>query len=52
MAKARTCITIDGDLLKKAREIELNIFAFLEIKLREYIALIEGKDNCCKNVRK
>ena len=43
MTKTRTSVTIDKDLLKKAREMEINVSALLEIRLREYIALIEGK---------
>ena len=45
MVKIRTSVTIDEEVLKKAREMEINVSAFLEIKLREYIALIEmGKE--------
>ena len=36
---------IDEDVLKKAKEHGINVSAFLEIKLREYLALIEGKHN-------
>ncbi len=42
MIKTRTTITISKDLLKQAREKEVNISSFVDIKLREYIALIEG----------
>ncbi len=44
MPKTRTTITISKDLLKKAREKEINISSFLEIRLREYIALIESSN--------
>ena len=43
MTKARTTITISKELLKKARKHEINISSFLDIELRRYIALIEGK---------
>jgi len=36
-------ITISKDLLKKAREKEINISSFVDIELRRYLALIEGK---------
>ena len=42
MAKTRTTITISKDLLKKAREKEINISSFVDIELRRYLALIEG----------
>ena len=41
MAKKTVGLTIDVDLLKKAREYKINLSAFLEIKLREYLALID-----------
>jgi len=43
MAKTRTTITISKDLLKNAREREINISSFVDIELRRYIALLEGK---------
>ena len=43
MSKTRTTITISRDLLKKARENEVNISSFVDIELRRFIALIEGK---------
>ncbi len=49
MTKTRTSVTIDKDLLKKAHEMEINVSALLEIRLREYIALIEGKTANNKN---
>ncbi len=42
MPKTRTTITISKDLLKKAREKEINISSFVDIELRRYIAFIEG----------
>ena len=41
MAKRRLNLTINEELLKKARKYDINISSFLEIKLREYIAMIE-----------
>ena len=43
MTKTRTTITISKDLLKQAREKEINISSFVDIELRRYLALIEGK---------
>ena|GEM_PF-4088520 len=43
MVKTRTTITISKDLLKKARDMEINISSFVDLELRRYIALIEGK---------
>ena len=41
MTKKRLNLTIDEDLVNKAREYGINISSFLEIKLREYIAMLE-----------
>ncbi len=41
----RTTVTIEKDVLEKARSTGINISAFLEIKLHEYLALLEGKTN-------
>jgi hypothetical protein len=43
MPKTRTTITISKDLLKKARDNEVNISSFVDIELRRFLALIEGK---------
>jgi len=43
MTKIRTTITINKDLLKKAKQYDISISSFLDIELRRYIALIEGK---------
>ena len=45
MVKIRTTITINKDLLKKAKEHNISISSFLDIELRRYIALIEGKQS-------
>ena len=42
MMKVRTNITINKELLKKVRKNDLNLSAFVDIKLKEYFALIEG----------
>lgn len=49
MTKVRTTITIDKRVLKKARQEGINISSFTEIKLREFLALIEGKGGCCND---
>ena len=43
MEKVRTNVTLNEDVFKKAKKYNIIISSFLEIKLREYIALIEGK---------
>ena len=45
MVKIRTTITINKDLLKKAKKHGISISSFLDIELRRYIAFIEGKQN-------
>ena len=43
MTKIRTTITINKDLLKKAKQYDISISSFLDIELRRYLAFIEGK---------
>ena len=47
MTKIRTTITIDKELLEKARKQNISISGFIDIKLREYLALINqvSKEN-------
>ena len=42
MVKQKLTLAIDQDLLKKVKDCDINISSFLEIRLREYIALVEG----------
>ncbi len=42
MAKQKLTLSINEKTLKKAREKDINISSFLEVRLWEYIALIEG----------
>ena len=49
MTKIRTTITINEDLLRKAKEHNVSISSFLDIELRRYLALIEGKGNVKTN---
>ena len=42
MTKIRTTITINKDLLEKARERNISISSFIDIELRRYIAYIDG----------
>ncbi len=42
MPKRKLTLAIDKDLLKKVKDRDINISSFLEIRLREYIALIDG----------
>ena len=46
--KTRTTITINKKLLEKAKKMDISISSFLDIKLREYIAILEG-NNIQKN---
>ena len=43
MEKVRTNVSISKNVLEKARKHNIIISSFLEIKLVEYLALIEGK---------
>lgn len=43
MAKYKLTLSVNEDVVKRAREHGINISAFLEIKLEEYLALIHGK---------
>ena len=43
MSKYNLTVTINKKLLEKARKHKINISSFLEIRLNEYIALLEGK---------
>ncbi len=49
MPKKMTSVRINEEVLRKAREHEINVSAFLEIKLREYLALIEGEGRNCSS---
>ena len=41
--KYNLTVTINKNVLEKARKHNINISSFLEIRLNEYIALLEGK---------
>jgi predicted DNA-binding ribbon-helix-helix protein len=43
MTKRKLTLTINEDLLGKARYNDINLSSFLEIELRRYLALIQGK---------
>ena len=43
MKKKPLNLSIDKDLIKRARKKGINLSAFLEIKLQEHLAFIEGK---------
>ncbi len=40
--KTKLTLWIDKNLIAEAKKIELNISAFLELKLREYLALVKN----------
>ena len=43
MSKQKLTLSINEKLLAEARENEINISSFLEIRLNEYFALLDGK---------
>lgn len=45
MSKIRTTITIDKELLQRAKKNHVPISSFLDVELRRYLAIIEGKFN-------
>ena len=45
MKKRPLNLSINDDLVERARNHGINVSAFLEIKLQEHLALIEGKSN-------
>jgi hypothetical protein len=50
MDKVKVNILLDREIREKCREYGINISAFTEIKLREYISIIDGdsKSNKCQ----
>jgi predicted DNA-binding ribbon-helix-helix protein len=42
MVKQKLTLAINQDLLKKVKDRDINISSFLEVKLQEYLALING----------
>ena len=44
-------VSIDEELHKKAKKMRVGISAFLDIKLREYLAFLEGKGGCCEKIK-
>ena len=42
MPKKKLTIAIDEDLITQAREYEINFSSFLEIRLRDYLAIVTG----------
>jgi hypothetical protein len=44
-------VSIDDELHKKAKRMRVGISAFLDIKLREYLAFLEGKGGCCETFK-
>ncbi len=43
MSKIRTCITIEEEVFNKAKAKGINISSFVDIELRRFLALTEGK---------
>ena len=43
MKKRHLNLLVSENLIKRAREHNINISSFLEIRLQEYLALIDGK---------
>ncbi len=42
MTKQKLTLAINQDLLKKVKDSKINISSFLEIRLQEHMALVEG----------
>jgi predicted DNA-binding ribbon-helix-helix protein len=42
MTKQKLTLAINQDLLNKARDCDINFSSFLEVKLQEYLAIING----------
>jgi hypothetical protein len=42
MSKQKLTLSVNQNVVKKAREHDINISTFLEIRLNEYISLLEG----------
>ena len=42
MSKQKLTLSVNKNVVKKAREHNINISTFLEIRLNEYISLLEG----------
>ena len=45
MSRQKLTLRLNENVIKKAKEMEINISGFLEIRLQEYYALLEGKPN-------
>jgi len=48
--KQKLTLSINKNVLNKARKYDLNISSFLEIRLNEYMSLIEGKELISSNL--
>ena len=42
MSKQKLTLSVNKDVIRKARKHDINISTFLEIRLNEYISLLEG----------
>ncbi len=49
MTKQKLTLAIDQDLLKNVKNRDINISSFLEVKLQEYLAIINGASFVQKN---
>jgi len=45
MVKKRINLTVEEDIVNQAKELGINMSSFLDIKLREFIALTRGNDD-------
>ncbi len=43
--KTNLTLYVDKNLVKEAKELGINLSAFLEIKLREYLALVKSRED-------
>ncbi len=49
--KTNLTLYVDKNLVKEAKELGINLSAFLEIKLREYLALVKSEGNSPAGIR-
>jgi post-segregation antitoxin (ccd killing protein) len=42
MSKHKLTLSVDEEIIKEAKKLDINLSSFLEIRLREYIAIAKG----------
>jgi hypothetical protein len=51
MPRQKLTLRLNAEVIKKAKNLGLNLSGFLEIRLQDYFALIESGQNHCENNR-